>query len=122
MPKDIKKDGYGQQARMIRNLEEAKRIEAFRENLSDSIKRDLEAGMNAEELMAKHESLAVARLVTILQTEPDSGKALAAARELLDRVQGKPTQKQEVKHQYERLQDEELDAVLKTMLDEDKND
>lgn len=111
----------GVERRAAINLDEAARIQAFRENLSDSIKRDLEAGLSAEEMMAKHESLAVARLITILQTEADSAKALPAARELLDRVQGKPTQRQEVKHQYEKLADEELDSLLSTMIEDTKD-
>jgi hypothetical protein len=116
-----KKQFNPDERKRIKDLDEATRLAAFRENLSDSIKRDLEKGLDAEQLMSKYESMAVARLITILQTEPDSGKALGAVKELLDRIQGKPTQKQEVKHQYEKLQDDELDAVLNTMLDEDKD-
>lgn len=50
--------------------------------------------------------------------EPDSKTALAAVKELLDRLEGKVTEKKEVTHAMAKLKDEELDALVLTALDE----
>lgn len=106
------------ESKTIKNLDEARKLQSFREELPAALRDDILNGTTAEDLMKKYETIAVARLIQILQTETDSGKALGAAKEVLDRIQGKPTQKQEVEHRYQKLQDEELDSVLETLISE----
>lgn len=75
-------------------------------------------GKTAEELYRLFADDAAARLIQIAITSPDQGKALAAAQDILDRTAGKATQKTQVEHKYEKLKDEELDALLRSKLAE----
>lgn len=103
----------------LESIDQARKLMAFKESLPKYLLDDITGGLGPDEIMKKYEVAAVARLIHILNSEEDSTKALNAAREILDRVQGKPTQKQEVKHRYEKLKDDELDSVLDTLLEED---
>ena len=91
-------------------------FERFRAEILQQLRADLDAGLSAHEIYNKYANLAAARGITIALSDTDSGKALAAVKEILDRSQGKPTEKKEVKHQFEELPDEELDAVLQSEL------
>ena len=76
--------------------------------------RDLEKGMDAKSIYKKYSNLAAARGITIALSSTDEQKALAAVKDVLDRTQGKATEKKEIKHQLEDLRDEELDAILQS--------
>jgi hypothetical protein len=58
--------------------------------------------------------LIAARQVSIAITDPDAGKALAAIKDLNDRTEGKAVERVEATHKYEKLKDEELDALLQS--------
>jgi hypothetical protein len=53
-----------------------------------------------------------AKKITIALQDPDAGKSLAAIRDVNDRVDGKPVERREQTHKYEKLRTEELDALL----------
>lgn len=76
----------------------------------------------AEKIYKMAEAHAAARNVTIALTEEDSGKALSAIKELMDRSKGKATEKQEVTHTYSKLKDEDLDALLESKLKEEESE
>jgi hypothetical protein len=67
------------------------------------------------EQVRKHPLVSVllaARQASIAITDPDSSKALAAIKDLNDRTEGKAVERVEATHKYEKLKDEELDALL----------
>lgn len=103
---------------MARALDDMSEFRKFREELLPVIRKDLEAGLSGEEIMRKYESYAAARIISIAAMEQDSGKALAAAKDILDRSQGKAKERSEVTHKLEKLPEEQLDALLLAKLEE----
>ena len=102
--------------RMSNLLDELKEFDEFKEKLLPAIRKDLTSGMSAEEIRKKYEAVVQARSIITAVTDKDSGKALAAAKDILDRSSGKATEKKEVTHKFSDLRDEELDAVLQSEL------
>lgn len=91
------------------------RLEAFKEfqvNILPALREDIKEGKTAEQIYSKYQAMAAARGISIAMTEVDSGKALAAIREILDRSGGRATEKHTIEHKFSKLRDEELDALL----------
>lgn len=88
--------------------------EDFVSNVLPALRKDVDAGMDSKTLRAKYAPLIQARVITEALTNPDAGKALTAAADLLNRHEGKATERKEVKHTLENLSDKELDAVLES--------
>lgn len=106
----------------ITNLDLLAEFQNFKEVLLEGVQKDILSGMTAEQIYAKYSPAAAGRVVTVAATEIDSGKALAAAREILDRGMGKATEKKEVTHKYKDLSDEELASLVATTLSEADED
>lgn len=79
-----------------------------------SIRTDINSGMKEAELAKKYAPLAQARIISDMLTSDNVPAALAAAKDILDRVNGKSTEKKEVMHRFKDMSDKELDAVLKS--------
>lgn len=84
------------------------------QTILSSIRKDLKNGLTEKQLREKYAPLAQARIISEMLTNEDGAKALAAARDLLDRTNGKATEKKEVSHRFADMSDKELDAVLKS--------
>lgn len=97
---------------MTTKLDNLIEFEEFKESLLPAIRKDLLAGKSAAELMEKYQALAAARVISIAAAELDSGKALAAAKDIIDRTSGKAKESKEITHKLEKLSDEELDALV----------
>lgn len=95
-------------------------FEDFRDTVLPAIRRDITAGMTAKQLREKYASLVQARLLTEALSG-ESKSAIAAARDITDRQEGKATEKKEVTHKLAHLSDEELDAVLMSEEEEVKD-
>lgn len=104
--------------RMVNAIDALSDFEAFREEILPALQADLKKGTPAKDIIEKYQAHAVARLVTTMLREKDATKAMAAAKDLLDRGQGKATEKKEVKHKYENLSDEQIDALLASKFEE----
>lgn len=102
-------------ADLIDNLTD---YEDFVHNVLPALRRDVETGMSTGDLRKKYASLIQARVITEALTNPDAGKALTAAADLLNRVEGKATERKEIKHSLADLPDKELDAILESELKE----
>lgn len=103
--------------RMVRSLDKLAAYERFQELIMPEVIKDLEAGLTAEEIMKKYAHLAAAKLITTAVTGSEH-KSTAAAKEILDRVQGKATERKEVTHKLDKLPDDQLDALLLTELED----
>lgn len=103
---------------MARDLDELMEYEKFKSEVLPSLRRDLKSGASAEEILAKVSALAAARLATIAMTEADNSKALGAIKDLLDRSQGKAKERKEVEHKFDKLPDDQLDALLLSKMGE----
>ncbi len=86
-----------------------------------TIRQDIKKGMTQKELAVKYAPLAQARVISEMLTTDNPTAALAAAKDLLDRVEGKATEKKEVTHRFKEMSDKELNAILKSEEDDLKD-
>jgi hypothetical protein len=93
-------------------------FESFREELIPMLRRDVLDGMEPAKMREKYAALIQARQIMTAISSPDESKAQAAGNSVLDRVEGKATEKREVKHTFENLKEEELDAILSSEIEE----
>lgn len=97
---------------VVNLIDQVAAFEEFCGLILPAIRKDLTKGLTAEKLYAKYTNLAAARGISIAMTEQDSNKALSAIKEILDRSSGKAVERVQVQHRFEKLRDEELDALL----------
>lgn len=97
---------------MINMIDKLAEYEAFVKDIPKELRQAILDGISSKALYKKYENIAAVRVVQILMTEKDSTKALAAAKELLDRTHGKATEHRNIKHSLDELPDKELDALL----------
>ena len=100
-----------------RNIDELAIHDDLMIGVLGAVKKDLAAGLTGVQIMEKYSSLAAARIVSIAATEADSGKALSAAKDLMDRVHGKAREVKDVTHRLAQVEDKQLDALLITELE-----
>ena len=98
--------------RMIDGLTDLAEFEEYCQLVLPALRKDIKEGKSAEEIYSKYASMAAARGISIALTEPDSGKALSALRDILDRTKGKAVERVQVQHRFQNLKEEELDALL----------
>jgi hypothetical protein len=126
----------GKKRRLSKNVEEEKTVqliqdviefEDFRQSMLPKLRKLLKRGATPKEILDEAKALAAARLATVAVTTTDEDRALRAIDKVLDRTEGKATEKKEVSHRFDKLSDKELDAVvlsemdtLQTELDEDE--
>lgn len=103
--------GYVEDRAMSKLIDDLQDFEDFREQILPMIRQDLKAGMSASDMRKKYQALVQARVLTTAITS-DDGRAMAAAKDVLDRQEGRATEKKEVTHRYADLGDKELDAIL----------
>lgn len=115
-----KLNGYVEDRQMARLIDELQDFEDFRESILPALRADLKKGLSTKEMREKYKSLVQARVLTTAITS-DDGRAMAAAKDILDREEGKPTEKKEITHRYADMSDEELDAILKSEEEDLKN-
>lgn len=103
---------------MAEMLDALTEFEDFRATVLPAIQKDLKAGLSAPQLRDKYLALIQARQITDILTAPP-GEAADPAQKVIDRVEGRATEKKEVKHRFADLPDEQLDAILLSELGED---
>ena len=100
------------QHKMARNLDDLEAFENFQAEILPELQKLIRKGASADEIYKKFQAHAAARAVTIALTDGDTAKRLAAIKEVLDRAVGKPTETKKVEHKFDKLRDEELDALI----------
>ena len=103
-----------EEARMIRIIEELSQFEEWSKEVPEVLKEAILSGKTAPELYDQFDNVAAVRVLQILMTETNSGQALAAAKDLLDRKYGRATEKKIIKHEFEEMSDEQLIAISKS--------
>lgn len=102
---------------MIRGLDQLASYENYRRDVAPHVQQLLASGATAQQILDSCQELAAMKLVE--KALSGTGKEqVAALKELLDRTQGKPTEKVEIKTRYDKLGDQELDALLASKLKE----
>jgi hypothetical protein len=101
---------------MAKTIDDIAEFEDFRATLLPALRADLKNGISAKDIIEKYKAIAAARTVMIAMTEADSGKALAASKDILDRGDGRAKETVTHKHQLQDLPDNQLEALLNTEL------
>ncbi len=101
---------------MHQRIAQLAEFETFRKDLLPMVRDAIKDGLAPEEIYERFAPFAAARAVSIAASEPDSNKALAAIKEILDRAFGKAKERIDVSHKMARLPDAELDALLMSSL------
>jgi hypothetical protein len=112
MAKVPKKSNHGAMTQMAKNLDDLAAFEEFRHTILPVLQKDLASGMKADDLRKKYEAVAVAKMITMLTRADSDSAAVAAAKDLQDRVSGKPRETKSIEHRLGKLSDQELDAML----------
>jgi hypothetical protein len=100
----------------VRTLDELEVHDSLFTGVLAGLKEDIAKGMDAMAIAKKYASLAAARTVSIALTDENSGLALAAAKDIQDRVNGKATEKKELIHSMANASEKEIDAVIASKL------
>lgn len=94
-------------------------FERFRTEIAPELQEMLLKGATSKQILKKYDNYVAAKILTIALTEPDSSKALAACKDLMDRAGGKATETKKIEHSLQQTDDKELDALIKSeMADE----
>ena len=118
-PKDkrLPKDRSYEEDSMLRSIDKLAEYEEFVKEIPKDLRAALIEGKDAAALYKKYANFAAVRVLAIIAQEKDSGKALAAAKEVLDRTYGKSVERKQIKHELESLSDNELDSLLLSEID-----
>lgn len=100
-----------------RNIDSLALHDELLQGVLGSVKKDLAAGLTGQQILEKYASLAAARVVSIAVTEADSGKALASAKDVLDRAYGKARETKDVTHRLAQVDEKQIDAILISEID-----
>lgn len=101
---------------MVDALDDLAEFKEFKKSLLPALRADLAKGTPAKDILEKMKSLAAARLGHIIMSEKDSGKALSAIKDVLDRTEGKAKETVVTTHKFQNMKESELDALLKSKL------
>lgn len=116
-----RKDGSKTQHSMAAKLDNLKRFEDFEETVLPQIQKMMKDGKSSKEILEFGAQLAAARTVKEV-LNPDAGRALTAAKDILDRADGKAKETKEHTHKFSELREEELDALINSRLSEISDD
>lgn len=93
-------------------LDELMNFYEFWQTAPETVRAQVRAGQSADEILRAHSALAAARIVAIAATAENVTTALSASKDVIDRAQGRATEKKEITHKYENMTDEELNSLL----------
>lgn len=108
-----RRSGNGEENKMVRLVDQLNAFERFKALIPPELQAELAKGTPPEKILKKFTNFAAARVVADA-INPSSSTGAKSAREILDRVYGKPTERSEVINKYDNLTDEQLTALVKT--------
>jgi hypothetical protein len=111
--KKKRNSGHGAENDLHNALDSVLRFREIEKTFLPEIQKDLQNGMTSEQILKKYKPHAAAALVTNLA---NPNQSISAAEKILDRTDGKPTQKTETTHRFEKLSEEELDSFLTSQM------
>lgn len=117
-----KRTGKSEQDRMARVMDELSEFEEFKQKFLRRIQEALKQGKDSKEILDMAKAMAAGRLATTVVLELDSQRATAAAKDILDRTDGRAKETKEVTHKFDKLADEELDSLVMSLAEQDENE
>lgn len=103
--------------RMNRLADKLAAVEDYHANVPAELRRLLENRATPDDILQFAASLAAARLVTELASS-HAGTAMDAAKQILDRSQGKAIERIQQSHKFEKMDEQQIDALLISKLKE----
>lgn len=97
-------------------------FERFQNELLPALQEEVLTGTPPKELRRKYLTHIQASQIMTALTDPDASKRLAAQKDILDREEGKATEKKEISHRLGQLPDKELEAILISSVEEMPDD
>jgi hypothetical protein len=107
---------------MIRSLDQLAAFEEFSQDIAPALRGLVKRRAKPEEIYNTVLSALAARQSTIALTSKKPAEALAAIIDIMNRVQGKPTERKEVKMELKDASDDVLDAKLKSLMTQEADD
>lgn len=104
---------------MIRNLDQLAAYDDFANSVAPTLQKAVVEKWSVDRIYKEFGSLLAARAITIALKEQDSGKALSAIKDVMDRSIGKAADKVETTHRLEKMADSDLDKLLESLASED---
>lgn len=101
-----------------RSIDALAAFDRFREELLPALQQDVMNGTLPKEMRKKYLSHVQASQLMTALTDEDAAKRLAAQKDILDREEGKATEKKEISHRLGALPQKELDALLISTIDD----
>ena len=112
------KTGDGAINKAIRLHSALAEFDSFKQNLPKDLRKLILKGATAKELRQKYLPYLQARQIQNALAEPASAKSDTAVQRILDREFGKSTEKKEIEHRLGALTDEQIDAHLRSAIEE----
>lgn len=109
----------GKEERLTEDLDRMRQFKDFEQSILPALREDLVSGMSSEELREKYKSYVQASQITAALLDP---KAASERKDILDRAEGRATERKEIHHRLEKLPEEELDALLLSELEDASDD
>lgn len=100
-----------------RNIDDLALHDELMNGLLGAVREDIRKGVSAEDILTKYSQFAAARMVTIATTDADSGRAMSASKDILDRALGKARETKDITHRLDKVDERQIDAILLSELD-----
>ncbi len=100
----------------INGLDELRLYEEWKREILPVLQADITDKLTPTEIINKYKALITARQVMRALGSSDTAVAASAAKDLLDRAEGKPIERKQIQHRLAGLPEAEIDAVLATKL------
>lgn len=100
-----------------RNLDELAVFDEMLGGVLEGVRQDIRKGATTDQLLEKYANLALARIITVAVSDADSGRALSAAKDIMDRARGKAKETKDVTHRLAKVDERQIDAILLSELD-----
>lgn len=102
---------------MVRTLDKLSKFAEF-VDLLPKLQSMIKKGKSAEEIRDWAAPMVQASITNIALTDKDTKTRLAAGKDVMDRKDGKAKETKEIKHRMDKLTDIQLEALLKSELEE----
>jgi hypothetical protein len=112
--------GRPKSSRLQETLDDLEAFNKWKKGVLPKLEEVVAAAKTPDDIYKAFANDAAARAVMIAITSRDAGKAMSAITEILNRSQGKPVEQIQLDHKYEKLRDEELDALVLSVVNDGK--
>lgn len=111
-----------QENSLVEAIDQLAIFEEFKASLLPKLQEALLSGKPPKEILEMSRAYAAARIASMAALEQNPALALAASKDLLDRTEGKATERKELVHRLGKMRDEELDAMVLSALADGDDD